>query len=248
VPGGDEPEQQRPGGSSHRVSDGASLSDAWESHAQQWIVWARAPDHDGFWSGTWPELRAVLPPPDGLVLEVGCGEGRVGRELLALGHRVVGIERSASLVHAAGRGDPGLIVVRADAALLPVGDAVAAVVVACMSLHDVDDLPGTLAEAYRVLRPGGQLCFAMVHPFASAQDPSTMHTDHPTVTEPYLVERRVVDRIERDGLEMTFVSTHRPLSAYVFALAEAGFVLSALREFGARPIPWLLVGRADKSR
>ena len=223
-----------------------SLGDAWQQHAQDWIVWARRANHDGFWDGTWAELRAVLPAPGGLVVEFGCGEGRVGRELLDLGHMVIGIERSATLVRAARHAEPPLSVIRADAARLPLGDAVANTVVACMSLHDVDDLGSAVHEASRILRRGGQLCVAMVHPFATAQDPSTMHSHHPVVSESYLNERRVEDHVERDGLEMTFVSRHRPLSAYVSSFADAGFMISALREFGGKPIPWLLVTRGEK--
>jgi hypothetical protein len=68
------------------------------------------------------------------------------------------------------------------------------------------------------------------------------------VTESYLRERRYEDHVERDGSSMTFVSQHRPLGSYITAFADAGFVLSALREFGGRPIPWLLVVRLEKAR
>jgi hypothetical protein len=34
----------------------------------------------------------------------------------------------------------------------------------------------------------------------------------------------------RDGLEITFVSAHRPLQAYVDALADAGLLVERLRE------------------
>jgi SAM-dependent methyltransferase len=183
----------------------------------------------------------------GPVVEIGCGEGRVGRQLEALGHTVVGVERSATLASAARRASVPLAVIQADAARLPIGNALASTVVACMSLHDVDDLRATVDEAERVLRPGGYLCVAMVHPFATAQDPSTLHTDRPIVSEPYLNERRFEDHVERQGIEMTFVSTHRPLSAYVSAFVDAGLMLTALREFGTKPIPWLLVARLDKA-
>jgi SAM-dependent methyltransferase len=222
-----------------------TLGQAWEHHAQDWIVWARTEGHDGFWGGTWPALRAVLGPPGELVVEIGCGEGRVGRELLALGHTVVGIEQSPTLARAARDADLRLTVLRADASRLPLGDAIAGTVVACMSLHDIDDLRGTIAEAARVLRAGGRFCIAMVHPFASAQD-GGVRTHAPVISGPYLSERRYVDRAERDGLAMRFVSMHRPLGAYLSACFEAGFVLSALREIGTKPIPWLLVARLEK--
>jgi SAM-dependent methyltransferase len=224
-----------------------TLGEAWEEHADEWIRWARTSEHDGFWDGTWPELEALLPDPsDDLVVEVGCGEGRVGRKLLGRGKAVLGIELSATLARAACTGAPPLPVVRADAALLPLADAVTATVVACMSLLDVDDLTGAVSEAARILRPGGQLCLAIVHPFASAQDTESMHTDRPTISRPYLEERRYEDHMERDGLAMTFVSAHRPLGAYVAACTASGLVMRAMREFGAEPIPWLLTAAFEK--
>ena len=166
---------------------------------------------------------------------------------MATGHTVVAVELSATLARAARTGNPPISIVRGDAAALPFPDGSAGVVVACMVLQDVDDLDLTSTEIARVLRPGGSLCLAVVHPFASAQDPAALHTPAPlSITASYLVERRYEIRDERDGLAMTFVSDHRPLSRYVGALASAGLAITTLREFGARPIPWLLVCRALK--
>jgi SAM-dependent methyltransferase len=109
-----------------------------------------------------------------------------------------------------------------------------------MSLHDVDDLGSVVSEVSRVLRPGGRVCIAMVHPFSSAQEPSTFHSYEPVVLDSYLRERVYEDRMERDGIAMTHVSMHRPLSAYFAAFAAAGLVVRQLRERGEKPIPWLL--------
>jgi SAM-dependent methyltransferase len=224
-----------------------SLAESWEQHAAEWIAWARTSEHDGFWDGTWPALRQLLPAPTGgAVLDLGCGEGRAGRELLNLGHRVIGADRSATLARAAAAARPALPVVIADAAALPFGDHSTDLVVACMSLLDVDDFPGTVREIGRILRPGGHLCMAVVHPFISAQDEQAMHSGAFTFSRPYLQPRRYVDRVERDGLGMTFTSMHRPLSDYTSALFANGMVLGALIESGNGAIPWLLAARADK--
>ncbi len=114
-----------------------------------------------------------------------------------------------------------------------------------MSLLDIDDLGATVDEIARVVRPGGHLCVALVHPFSSAQDAETMRLDHSVVTESYLAERRFETYMERDGLEMTFTSMHRSLSCYLGAFFSAGFVAEALREFGAKAIPWLLTLRLE---
>ena len=225
-----------------------TLSSAWESHADQWIEWARESSYDGFWRGTWPALRAMLPEPGpGPVIDVGCGEGRGSRELLKLGfRRVIGVERSPTLAAAASAASPELPVLLADAARLPVASASADLVLACMSLLDMDDFPGAMREIGRVLRPGGRVCLAVVHPFNSAQYGDTGHSESFQVSQPYLESRRYTDQVERDGLAMTFTSMHRPLSAYTSALFAEGMAITALTEAGAGTVPWLLTLRADK--
>ena len=225
-----------------------SLAAAWENHADEWIQWARTSAHDGFWTGTWPALRAMLPEPGaGPVIDVGCGEGRAARELVKLGYRaIVGVERSPTLAAAAAAASPRVPVLIADAAALPIADESADLVLACMSLLDVDEFERSVSEIGRVLRPDGRLCLAVVHPFASAQDVSSMHTDDFRVSEPYLGQRRYTDCMERDGLAMTFTSMHRPLSAYTSALFANGLAITALTEGGTGTVPWLLALRADK--
>ena len=224
-----------------------SLADAWEHNATDWIAWARAPDHDDvFWEGTWPALLEILPDSAGLILDLGCGEGRAGRQLLAAGWRVVGIERSATLARAAATGSPALPVAQADAARLPLADGCIDLAVASMSLLDMDDLAGAIAETARVLRPGGVFCFAIVHPFDSACDSGAAPAAPFAVSLPYLTPRRYEDCFDRDGLGITLASMHRPLSAYTTALFRVGLVITDLRERGEREIPWLLVVRAEK--
>jgi SAM-dependent methyltransferase len=215
------------------------LAAAWEAHADEWIAWAREPGHDAFWEWTWPALRDLLPPTDGVILDVACGEGRLGRELAGLGRPVIGTDRSPSLARAATSHPSALPVVLADAAALPIRDASVALVVACMCLQDMDRLDAAVEEMARVLRPGGTLLVALVHPIANCM-PQLSQGDA-AMTERYLAERRMETRVERAGLQMTFVSLHRPLATYVGALSRAGLVLTDLREHGAGLMPWLLV-------
>ncbi|HEV2377959.1 MAG TPA: class I SAM-dependent methyltransferase [Streptosporangiaceae bacterium] len=222
------------------------LASAWEHHAREWIAWARAPGHDSFWRGPWPALRAALPPPAGLVIELGCGEGRVCRELSRLGYRIVGLDRSPTMTQAAKAASPALPFTLADAAALPFADGSAALVISCMSLHDMDDLAGVLRECARVLRPRGQLHITTLHPFATVEDDDTVRSPAFRVSRPYLQTRHYQDHVERDGLRMTFTGVHRPLGAYTAALLANHFVLTDLTEMGERNIPWLLVLRAER--
>jgi SAM-dependent methyltransferase len=207
------------------------LRDAWERHAAEWVRWAREPGHDSYWRFHRERFFELVPPPGRLTLDLGCGEGRVARDLKALGHRVVAVDASPTLIEAARAADPELEVVEADAANLPFEDGFADLVVAFMSLHDVDDMRSAVREAARVLDPAGRLVAAFVHPINSGGKFETRDPEAPfVIRESYFDRRRYVDAIERDGLRMTFESRHWTLEDYVTAILDAGLVIDAIRE------------------
>jgi SAM-dependent methyltransferase len=212
-----------------------SLRDAWELHAEEWAAWARTPNHDHFfWRYNLPRFLEIVPPAGELTLDVGCGEGRVARTLTALGHRVVPVDASPTLAALTAGHETHLPAVVADAARLPLPTAVADQAIAFMSLQDIDELGDTVAELGRVLRPGGVLCMANLHPFATVGDYTDDALDSDFVVQhTYGEPRRFVESIERDGLTMEFHSMHHPLAAYTDALHDAGFVLELVRE----PVP-----------
>lgn len=211
--------------------DSANLSVSWEAEARQWIQWARAPGHDSYWRFHRDQFLRLLPPPGRQTLDIGCGEGRLARDLKEFGHRVIGIDRSPSLVAAARSFDPSMDVRLADAAALPLDDGCADLAVAFMSLQDFDDMPAAVEEVARVLQPGGRFCLAIVHPINSAGSFEEATADaHFVIRGDYLQAFHYADAVERDGLTMTFNSQHRPLELYFMALEKAGLLVEALRE------------------
>jgi ubiquinone/menaquinone biosynthesis C-methylase UbiE len=208
-----------------------TLRDAWEEQAPNWIRWAREPGHDSYWRFHREALLASLPAPGLLTLDIGCGEGRVTRDLRAAGHHVVGVDGSPSMIAAARKADPDGEYVEANAAELPFEDDTADLVLAFMSLMDLDDMPGALREISRVLQPRGRLVAAVVHPINSAGSFATREEDGaPFVIDSYAGSRRYTDAIERDGIPMTFNSFHFTLADYSEALEEAGFLIERLQE------------------
>ncbi|HWD64490.1 MAG TPA: bifunctional 2-polyprenyl-6-hydroxyphenol methylase/3-demethylubiquinol 3-O-methyltransferase UbiG [Solirubrobacteraceae bacterium] len=101
------------------------------------------------------EARGRLIPPapasGGQLLDVGCGGGLLAPHVHGYHH--VGVDLSpTALAVAAEHGVEG---VEADVAALPFADSSFDVVVAGEILEHVTDLPGTVADALRVLKPGG---------------------------------------------------------------------------------------------
>jgi SAM-dependent methyltransferase len=211
-----------------------TLRRAWEENAARWAAWARAPGHDTYWDFHARRFLELVPQAGRATIDVGCGEGRLGRDLAALGHRVVALDASPTLIGlAAAHDEHPLTAVLADAALLPFCNGAADLVVAFMCLMDIDDLDGAVRESARVLQPGGRLCLAIVHPLNSAGRFEGDREDYDApfvISQSYMSPRRYRDEVERNGLPMTFVSDHRPIEAYSRALESAGFVVEALRE------------------
>ncbi len=103
--------------------------------------------------------RARLVPPatrEGSVLvDVACGGGLLAPHVAGKGHRHVGLDLSATALPQARA--HGVVPVRGDVLHLPFADAVADVVVAGEVLELVAEPLDLVAEACRVLRPGGTL-------------------------------------------------------------------------------------------
>jgi SAM-dependent methyltransferase len=204
---------------------------SFEWQAGSWLRWARTPDHDAYWQFRDAFFDEIVPAPGRLTLEVGCGEGRVARDLARRGHRVVALDASPTLAASAAAADPAGRYLVADAATLPFGSGCFDLVVAYNSLMDVDDMPAAVAEAARVLQPGRPLCVCVTHPTADAGRFQSTDLDAPfVIAGSYLGRHRVDEPFERDGLQMHFTGWRYPLEAYARALEDAGLLIDRLRE------------------
>ena len=132
-------------------------------------------------AGDWDRLRAewygtgfgasallALLPPDWTVADLGCGTGSLAAALAPEVARVVGVDQSADMLRSARRRTAGLGNVelrRGALEALPLDDASCDAALLVLSLGWVADPPRVLAEAARVVRPGGRLALvdAVLH-------------------------------------------------------------------------------------
>lgn len=211
--------------------DSAAVGANWEAEAENWVRWARTPGHDAYWVYSPSFFDEIVPPPGRQTLEIGCGEGRVARDLKQRGHHVVAVDSSVTLLRYAKDADPDSRYELADAAALPFADRSFDLVVAYNSLMDIADMPGAIKESARVLEAGGRFCISVTHPL---NDAGSFVSDDPdaafVLRDSYFGRRPFDGHFERDGLQMTFHGWAYAVEDYARALEGAGFVIERLRE------------------
>ena len=191
------------------------------------------------------EVLDLLGPGDGLCLDLGCGSGLYFGVLAATGRTVVGLDRSADQLRIAqGRSRQ---IVQGDAAALPFADGTFPTVVTTFISTDVDDFAAVLAEAARVLTPGGLLAFYGAHPCFNG--PHTQWLDdggiraHPTYR---LAGWHQEAPWWGAYIRRRFGMRHHPLAELLNAFAGAGLPIEHVAELGVRPVPTVLAIRARK--
>jgi SAM-dependent methyltransferase len=218
------------------------MRQGWETEARNWARFARAPGLDRAHEHVnVPAFLDLLPWPGRRTLDLACGEGRLGRLLTSLGHHVVGIDASPTLIRLAATHKMPEAAIQADGTALPFRDGEFDLVVAYMCLHDIDGMPAAVGEAARVLGGAGRLCVAIPHPINTAGDFPDRDAAAPfVIAGSYLDEHPSPWVYDQGGVRLTFHSQHRPLESYAQALEAAGLLTEAIRE--VRP-PGYVVAR-----
>ena len=114
---------------------------------RSWAAWSRA-------------LGMLLPPLD--VADIACGEGYLSVESALWARRVVGIDRSPDVLKRAKalaerRGVTNISWKRGDMEKLPLDSASVDIALLSQALHHAPKPARAIAEAARILRPGGRV-------------------------------------------------------------------------------------------
>ncbi|WP_027342075.1 class I SAM-dependent methyltransferase [Hamadaea tsunoensis] len=104
-------------------------------------------------------IAAIDPPPGCAFLDLGAGRGALTAPALARGCRVTAVDAAPGMVRELSAAFPAAEAYTMDAQALTFADGTFDVVASSFAIHILDDPAAGVAEAYRVLRPGGRFAF-----------------------------------------------------------------------------------------
>ena len=114
-------------------------------------------DDTDFHSEEYLLLKLLESEKRGRLLDIGCGSGRTGAELLRLGFEVMGVDHSAEAVELAKKRGIAAQIADLDGDGIPFSDAAFDLAWAGDVLEHVFDPMFTLKESHRILRPEGKI-------------------------------------------------------------------------------------------
>jgi SAM-dependent methyltransferase len=144
--------------------------------------------------------------PVGAALDAACGTGRYAEFLAARGHQVIGVDSSPDMLARARTRVPDGDFRPGDLRQLPVADEAVDLVVCALALTHVSSLDPVVGEFARVLRPGGHVVIADMHP--------------ETVARSYVPRLR-----DLDGRPVRLASYRHLVGDYLRAALAAGLLL-----------------------
>lgn len=182
------------------------------------------------------------------VLDVGCGEGYNTRFFAQQGADVVGVDFSNEMIQLAQEKEKqrplGIRYCRASWTDLSLFKKEFDIVLSTMALMDGPGYEEALREFHRVLKPGGDLFFSIIHPCFLPPGYSKLTDEQGKTTH------RVINNYSKEGpwefswhlsknadksdaRQVTATSYHRTLSTYINRLLKEGYVLKEIQE----PLP-----------
>jgi 2-polyprenyl-3-methyl-5-hydroxy-6-metoxy-1,4-benzoquinol methylase len=219
------------------MSNDDSSTRSWNNIADDWVAHADTNDYRNLF--LFPLTFTLLGDLHGRrVLDLGCGEGGYSREMARRGAKVVAVDGSERLIEVARERarDESLAVesiCRNASSMEGIVSESFDLVLASMSLMDVEDYDGAVRECHRVLVRGGDLLMSITHPCFSAPVSEWIRDDQgqPQVfTVDRYFERTAWESIIARDFSRPVLRRHRPLEDYMRAPIESGFILRDFRE------------------
>ncbi|AZS21354.1 MULTISPECIES: class I SAM-dependent methyltransferase [unclassified Caulobacter] len=204
----------------------------WKNSAKAWIAdMGEQGDYGRRYVLDAPMIARLRRLNGGRALDVGCGEGRFCRILRAEGFDPVGLDPTVELLEAARVRDPDGTYVEGRAEDLTFTDGTFDLVVACLSLIDIEGADRAIAEMARVLRPGGTLLVANLTGFSSARARDGWQRDLMGRPKYFAMDRYLEPRAKwEEWRGIRIINWHRPLKDYMQWFLAQGLILTHFDE------------------
>lgn len=187
-----------------------------------------------------PNLLRIVDPKKGLhVLEIGCGEGFFAREFARAGAVVTASDIAPELIELGKKQGGGVSYVVSKAQDLSWAKAATYdVMVAVLTLQNMERIDTVLAEVCRVLKKDGRFIFVLNHPVLRI--PKATHWGFDDVAklqyrklDAYLSSKKITIDMHpgKKGKQSVTYSFHRSLQEYMKLLRSAGFAIVRLEEW-----------------
>ncbi len=184
-------------------------------------------------------MRIVAPKPGQKILEVGCGDGFFTHAFAEAGADAEGSDIAAAMIVEAKEKYPKIKWFTASADNLSFAkNNLYDTVVVVLALQNIENLNASLAEAARVLKPGGSIVAVLNHPAFRIPKKSSWGFDDATNTQYRRLDAYLTESSEEIDMDpgkvagkRTTISFHRPLQVYIKALAKNGFGVVGFEEW-----------------
>ena len=180
-----------------------------------------------------------------LFLDIACGEGSFAQMIAKQGGDVMGLDAAPALVRRAQMKNvknAEFVVANAEHFADRVGDKKFDGAACILAVQNIKNMEGLFQSAAQVLKRDASLVIVLNHPAFRIPRQTAWGFEE----ERKLMYRRVDSYMTPNGIpiamhpgdapSMKTLSFHRPLSAYITALADAGFVVDAMEEWVSNKI------------
>ena len=188
-----------------------------------------------------PGVLKLLDPKSGeKILDAGCGEGILCRELAGRGVQVVGIDSSKKLIDIAKKRSAKFNIHYrvADAGNLEgIQDATFDAACSILAMQNMEDLDAVTKETARVTKKNGRLVWVLNHPCFRIPRQSGWGFDEKRKLQyrridRYMTEMKIPIQMHPGASPNIHTWTfHRPLSVYFDQLNSHGFAVNKIEEW-----------------